>query len=217
MALDDLLSKLEGRATDTPDTPCNPIEVSAKPPPIKACTLDTPDTSQNVSAEDWALFNAWLFHFPDRDDLPVTFAPAVDHAAALAYYPEAVAAEPIPDRPQRKATKAEAEEITALVRAIYANDTDDDRAEALAMALADPDGALLCYRTIAEERGIALAAPVVGTAKACQYCQHYTRPGMSEGYCGGRDDLPRAYGLNHPLRRLPADRGASCDQWQASE
>jgi hypothetical protein len=114
----------------------------------------------------------WLFHFADRDDLLVTFAPAVDHAKALSYYPEAVAAEPIPDRPQHTPTKAEADEITALVQAIYANDTDDDRAEALATALADPDGALLCYRTIASDRGIALAAPVVGTVKACRCCQH---------------------------------------------
>ena len=156
MALDDLLSKLEGRATDTPDTPCNPSEVSAKPALNKACTLDTPDTSQIISAEDWALFNAWLFHFTDRDNLPVTFAPAVDHAAALAYYPEAVAAEPIPERPQRVATEAEAKEITVLIGIIFANDTDVNCNEALAAALADPEGALLCYRTIAEERGLAL-------------------------------------------------------------
>ena len=217
MALADLLLKMEGRATDTPDTPCNPPEVSAKPLQDKACTLDTPDTSQNINAEDWALFNAWLFHFADRDDLPVTFAPAVHHAKALSYYPEAVAAEPIPDRPQHKATKAEADEITVLVQAIYANDTNDDRAEALAAALADPDGALLCYRTIASDRGIALAAPVVGTVKACRCCQHFARPGKSEGYCSGRDDLPLAYGANHPLRRLPADGGKSCEAWQATE
>jgi hypothetical protein len=53
--------------------------------------------------------------------------------------------------------------------------------------------------------------------KACPDCQHFARPGKSDGYCSGRDDLPLAYGENHPLRRLPADRGASCDQWQASE
>jgi hypothetical protein len=217
MALDDLLSKMEGRAIDTPDTSCNPSGVSAKPLQDKACTLDTPDTSQKCRAEDWALFNAWLFHFANRDDLPVTFAHAVDHAAALAYYPDAVAAEPIPDRPQRKATKAETEEITALVQAIYANDTDDDRAEASSAALADPDGALLCYRTIAKDRGIALAAPVAGTGKVCRCCQHFAKPGKSDGYCGGRDGLPLAYGANHPLRQLPADRGASCGQWLASE
>ena len=158
----------------------------------------------------------WLLHFTDRSDLPVMFASAIEHAAVLDYYPDAVAAEPISERPQRKATKAEAEEITALVQAVYANDTDDDRAEALVAALADPDGALLCYRTIAKDRGIAIAAPVVGTVTACQCCQHYTRPGKSDGYCGGRDDLAPAYGVNHPLRRLPVNRGASCDDWKAS-
>ncbi len=214
MALADLLSKLEGRATDTPDTFCNLTEVSAKPLQDKACTLDTSDTSQNISAEDWALFNAWLFHFGDRDPLQVTFAPAVDHAAALAYYPEAVAAEAIPDRPQRKATKAEANEITAIVQAVFADDNDDDRAEALAAALADPDGALLCYRTIAKDRVIAIATPLAGTVKACRCCEHFARPGKSDGYCSGRGDLPLAYGVNHPLRRLPADRGATCNQWQ---
>lgn len=97
MALADLLSRMEGRETDTPDTSCNPPEVSAKPLQDKACTLDTPDTSQNASAEDWALFNAWLFHFTDRDDLLVLFVPAVDHAAALSCYPDAVAAVPMAD------------------------------------------------------------------------------------------------------------------------
>ncbi len=52
------------------------------------------------------------------------------------------------------------------------------------------------------------------TVTACIECQYYARPGKSEGYCGGRDDLPLAYGVNHPLRRLPADRGASCEAWR---
>jgi len=172
---------------------------------------------ETVKTDSGKPCSQWLFHFADRDPLQVTFAPAVDHAAALACYPEAVAAEPIPERPQRKATKAEANEITSLVQAIYANDTDDDRAEALAAALADPDGALLCYRTIAKDRGVAIAAPVVGTVKACRCCQYFARPGKSEGYCSGRDDLPLTYGVNHPLRRLPADRGASCTQWKAEQ
>lgn len=50
MALADLLERLE-RRTDTPDTPSNPGGVSAKPAPILACTLDTPDTSKNSNSE----------------------------------------------------------------------------------------------------------------------------------------------------------------------
>lgn len=174
MSLADLLSKMEGRAFDTSDTAGNGSAVSAKPLWDKACTPDTSDTAQIISAEDWALFNAWLFHFADRDDLPVTFAPAVDHAVALAYYPEAIAAEPIPDRPQRQPTKAEAEEITALVMAFYRNDSEEERAEALAAAFADPDGALLCYRTIASDRGMAALLRLRQTSPL-----HPTNPGAT--------------------------------------
>ena len=217
MALNDLLAALENGESVTPVTPRNPEQVTAKPAPNKACTLVTPVTPQIINAKDEERIARWLLSFIDADELTVLFVPPVTHTEATAYYPDAVAAEPIPDRPQRKPTKAEAEEITALVRAIYANDTDDDRAEALAAALADPDGGLLCYRTIASDRGIAIAAPIVGTVKACRCCQYFARPGKSEGYCSVRDDLPLAYGVNHPLRRLPADGGASCKQWKAEK
>lgn len=44
----------------------------------------------------------------------------------------------------------------------------------------------------------------------CKSCRHMARPGLSAGYCSGRDDLPTAYGLRHPLRKLPDDEGADC-------
>lgn len=47
-------------------------------------------------------------------------------------------------------------------------------------------------------------------ATSCRTCRHLKRPGLSAGYCGGREDLPPAYGPGHPLRRLPDDRGATC-------
>ena len=216
MALDDLLSRMETRTTDTPDTSCNPPEVSAKPAPNKACTLDTPDTSQIINADDEARIARWLLRFVQADELTVIFVPPATHGKALAYYPDAVAAEPIPERPQRMATKAEAREITALIQAIFPDDTEVDRGEALAAALADPEGALHCYRTIAKERGLLLLRNDAGAVKTCPACRHFARPSRSEGYCSGRDELP-AYGANHPLRRLPADRGASCEQWQAGE
>lgn len=184
MALDDLLLKLECRATDTPDTPCNPPEVSAKPLQDKACTLDTPDTPQNVSAEDWALLNAWLFHFTDRNDWPLTFASAVDHAKALSYYTDAVAAQPIPDRPQRVATEVDTKEITALIGIAFANDTDVDRSEALAAALADPEGALRCYRVIAEERGIAFVK-IDDDRRTCSQCLNLRGRGCAIAKPGG--------------------------------
>jgi hypothetical protein len=51
--------------------------------------------AETVKTGDGKPCSQWLFHFADRDDLTVTFAPAVDHAAALACYPDAVAAEPV--------------------------------------------------------------------------------------------------------------------------
>ncbi|KXS33200.1 MAG: Uncharacterized protein AWT59_0633 [Candidatus Gallionella acididurans] len=49
MGLDNLLATMERRAADTPDTPCNRGEVSAKPAPIQACTFDTHDTSEKTT------------------------------------------------------------------------------------------------------------------------------------------------------------------------
>ena len=173
----------------------------------------------------------WLIHFLDCEPMEVHFAPAADHAEALAAYRDAVAAEPIRERTDtRTATVIERDELLALVEAVYAGDTDADRAEALDAALADPEGALQCYRAIAAERGITAAAmrevrtPVRNdvrtetTPTGCKTCRHRKRPGLSAGYCGGgRDDLPGAYGLHHPLRKLPADQGESCASYLPHE
>lgn len=48
---------------------------------------------------------------------------------------------------------------------------------------------------------------------SCRTCAHFYRPGLSDGHCGGRDDLPPAYTPGHPLRKLPDDGGASCPTW----
>ncbi len=49
---------------------------------------------------------------------------------------------------------------------------------------------------------------------ACATCAHRRRPGLSGGYCAGRDDLPPAYTLSHPLRQCPPDDGADCPAWR---
>ena len=163
MGLNALLVRLSSQA-DTPDTLCNPIEVSAKPAWIEACTLDTPDTPQIIKCCENATSDNWLVHFTDRESQQATFTVAVDHAGALAIYSDAVAAEPIADMPGNP------------------------------------------FSSFQPEIAVDRSSP----AKACPDCRHFARPGKSDGYCGGRDDLPLAYGANHPLRRLPADRGASC-------
>ena len=164
----------------------------------------------------------WLIHFLDREPLEVHFAPAADHDEALAAYKDAVAAEPVPERTDtRTATVIERDELLALVEAVYAGDTDQDRQEATDSALADPEAALTCYRAIAAERGITVVLPVITkptsitVATGCKSCRHRRRPGLSAGYCGGgRDDLPAAYGLHHPLRKLPDDQGVTCASYR---
>ncbi len=59
-------------------------------------------------------------------------------------------------------------------------------------------------------------APPPPIETSCRDCRHFAKPGHSSGYCAGRDDLPLAYGANHPLRKLPDDGGASCQHWQAN-
>jgi len=50
----------------------------------------------------------------------------------------------------------------------------------------------------------------------CVSCQPLRKPGRVDvGYCAGREDLPPAYGENHPLHKLPGDKGASCKVWEA--
>ena len=179
----------------------------------------------------------WLIHFLDREPLEVWFSPAADHAEALVGYPDAVAAEPVPERTDtRTATVIERDELLALIQAIYAADTDQDRQEATDAALADPAGALQCYRAISSERGITVERADArqssaqsarqsvqqsvqqSAARNCSTCRHRKRPGLSAGYCGGgRDDLPPAYGLHHPLRKLPDDQGASCASYLPHE
>lgn len=53
----------------------------------------------------------------------------------------------------------------------------------------------------------------VAVVRCCNSCRHCATPGRSAGYCAGREDLPPAYGINHPLRKLPADAGVSCQSW----
>lgn len=104
MGLDNLLAKMEQRATATPETPCNLGWVSAKPAPVKACTLATPETPQIINAVVNAGTDApdarhfrWLVHFSDRDPVEVRCSPDATLGEILDCRPDAIAAEPIRD------------------------------------------------------------------------------------------------------------------------
>jgi hypothetical protein len=95
----------------------------------------------------------WLLQMPERS-LEVWFSEAVTHAEVLRTRPDALAAEPVVERVTRTATPSERDELMALVQAVYAGDADEDRREALDAALADPDGAHICYPAVAPARGL---------------------------------------------------------------
>ena len=111
----------------------------------------------------------WLLHYADREPMEVHFAPAADHAEALAAYRDAVAAEPLVQSDRESAQQS------------------------------------------------AQKSAQKSAARGCSTCRHRKRPGLSAGYCSGRDDLPGAYGDHHPLRKLPADQGASCASYRPHE
>ena len=97
-------------------------------------------------------------------------------------------------------------DIVALVEDCIAADLygDEDRETLTAMYASDPDGTR------------ALVAEMHARIGRCYGCQHFARPGLSDGYCGGRADLGPAYGPGHPLRVLPADGGAACSSYEES-
>ncbi len=93
----------------------------------------------------------WHVGYPNGAAMLVLFTPAATRAEVAELYPGA-STEPLPDGATRAATPAEADELRALIGAMLADDNEANRAEALAVALADPDAALICYRALAAIR-----------------------------------------------------------------
>jgi hypothetical protein len=80
------------------------------------------------------------------------YTPAANREDVQRHYPDAEV-EPMPDEaPGRQATNEEDAELRRLVAVVYANDSDVDRAEVLAMAFADVERALLCYRGLMQRQ-----------------------------------------------------------------
>lgn len=135
----------------------------------------------------------WMLHFPDVESVAVVFAPAVDHAGALAAYPAAIAAEPMAE----PTTAPIPADLLTLFNACEAAGLYDaaDRAALPAMLATDAEGT----RQLIEA--------MHSRIRRCRDCRHFRRPGQSAGYCAGRADLPHAYGLLH---HCPDDDGAQC-------
>lgn len=137
----------------------------------------------------------WLLHFPDLDPVAVAFAPERDQAEVLAAYPDALAAEPVPE----ETATVPADALALFDACAKAGLYDDDRAALPAMFGLDPEG----VRRLIEAMHERIAS--------CRRCRHFRRPGLSDGYCTGRDDLPHAHGLLH---ELPDDEGMRCNAFE---
>jgi hypothetical protein len=114
---------------------------------------------------------------------------------------EVASAEQIPRSPMRTPTAAEAAELRALIRAIGDDDqwAAQDIEDATAAALADPDGALRCYRAIAGARGLMLLSDE-DDKRRCTDCANLAASGLCLAARRGDIAASREY---HPVPTLP--------------
>lgn len=138
----------------------------------------------------------WLLHFPDLEPVAVAFAPERNHAEVLAAYPDALAAEPMPE-PSAVPLPGDLRALADACAKAGLYDDADIAALRSAFAL-DPGG----VRWLIEDMHRRI--------QSCRRCAHFRRPGLSGGYCTGRDDLPIVYGFMHAL---PDDDGRACGQF----
>lgn len=169
-----------------------------------------------ISTGDTATAWRWLIHYRDKEPEQVCILPEPTHAEVLALYPDAVAAEPIPERIRIKATPGQETELRALVASVGAayGFTHAEQQEALELALWDAEAALQSYRVMAKEQNIILDRDDRRTCDQCanliaRRCQaakrgeivasrNYEpirdRPWRCEGYAPGPEDTDRRPG-----------------------
>ena len=93
----------------------------------------------------------WRVHYPDRPSVEVLFAPAASHSDVAALYPGGKV-EPLAEEAGSDATPSEEAELRQLISFVLADATDareGDYAEALEIALRDPEAALMSFRALA--------------------------------------------------------------------
>jgi hypothetical protein len=88
----------------------------------------------------------WSICYSDMPPMEVLFTPPATRAEVGKVYPGA-GIEALPEPIRRDATPLEVGELRKLVARVFVDDA--DRAEALAVALADPDAALPSFRALA--------------------------------------------------------------------
>ena len=187
MGLDDLLARLE-RAAGTAGTADVPADVPANPLQTLAGTAGTAGTAEKGKGGG-----------DSSETLPSDTAPPIRATRWLLHYADR---EPMEVHFAPAADHAEA--LVAYPDAVAAE------------PLLDHAGARQSAAQSAQQS--AQESAQQSTARGCSTCRHRKRPGLSAGYCGGgRDDLPGAYGLHHPLRKLPDDQGEGCASYLPHE
>jgi hypothetical protein len=131
MTLDELLTSLERRRGDTPDTPRNLVQVSAKAARTGACTPDTPETRQTSNVEvvvpdQGTTSQWWRFHYAQGDSKEASFSPPATYAEAVTGEPDAIKAEPFePLLREPHAPLSQEEETVLLDWLERINETDE--------------------------------------------------------------------------------------------
>jgi len=182
--------KVAGEEPKKPKEPPFPSSLGSLGTPPPHFEINQAANDDDQAADNLACFR-WLIHFADREPVEGTFSPVATHAEVLAHWPGAVAAEPMPERPGRALADNEAAMLRALVTAIYQDDGDNDRNEALAAALADPDNALACYQAIASEHGLTL--PDSDDRRTCRQCLNLRGGACQVAIPGGNLSAQRGY------------------------
>lgn len=217
MALDDLLRR-RGCAlppdADTSDTSRKNQTYQRKAAPTLGCTADTSETSQNNDAETQPCENSATAQngrnlsrdLYTSDVSAVSDVHASNSKGSSRYVTET----------------ADVSDVSASAHAAWLVRFADRAplelhywpAMTLAEVLTDNPGAVGAEPL----RPAPAPAPAARTQAGCSDCRHLRRPGRSDGLCAsGRDDLMPAYGANHPLRKLPADGGDGCKQFELAK
>lgn len=140
----------------------------------------------------------WMALFADREPVEGTFSPMATLAEVLADWPGAVAAEPMSEPSRRSATNDESAELRGLVAAIYQDDTDGERNEALATLLTTP------HNDAAIESARGPGIPDDDDRHPCCQCANLTHGGTcAVATPGGAPSAQRAYRPGAVFQSLP--------------
>jgi len=154
-----------------------PVARDATSPDCAATRCNASATDEPVANDDRA--RRWGVRYRGVAPMEVLFSLPAAQAEVSAIYPGA-RVEPLPEPIGRQATQSEAAELQALIAIVTADWPQDEQADALAAALADPDAALVCFRTLASNLQ-SLARSERDYRRACQQCDNLSPGGPVRG------------------------------------